>query len=117
MLSSEIVKKIEDFVSQKPRSIQEIATHIKKNWRTVDRYINEIKENYGTIDTRTFREGTRGALKLVYWASIENVSSSSIQKALEEEIYELKLYRASLNEETFLGKKGGSSLDIFSKSY
>lgn len=90
MLNSDIIKKMEDFVYIKPRSIQEIAEHIKKNWRTVDRYINEIKENFGTIDTRTFREGTRGALKLVYWSSREKVSSSSIQKVLEKEIYEGK---------------------------
>ncbi|MFH1503226.1 MAG: hypothetical protein ABIE36_01050 [Candidatus Diapherotrites archaeon] len=90
MLNSEIIKKIEDFVYTKPRSIQEISEYIKKNWRTVDRYINEIKENFGTIDTRTFREGTRGALKLVYWSSRERVSSSSIQKVLEKEIYEGK---------------------------
>jgi len=90
MLNSEIIKKIEDFVYVKPRSIQEISEYLKKNWRTVDRYIDEIKENFGTIDTRIFREGTRGALKLVYWSSRERVSSSSIQKALEKEIYEGK---------------------------
>ena len=90
MLSSETIKKIEDFVSQKPRSIQEISTHLNKNWRTIDRYVNEIKENFGTIDTRTFRKGTRGALKVVYWASVEKISQSSVQKALEKEIYEGK---------------------------
>jgi hypothetical protein len=90
MLNQETIKKIEDFVYGKPRSIQEIAQYLKKNWRTVDRYIKEIKENFGTLDTRTFREGTRGALKVVYWASIEKVSNSSIQKALEKEIYEGK---------------------------
>jgi len=90
MLNSDIIKKIEDFVYIKPRSIQEISEYIKKNWRTVDRYINEIKENFGTIDTRIFREGTRGALKLAYWSSREKVSSSSVQKALEKEIYEGK---------------------------
>jgi hypothetical protein len=90
MLNSDTIKKIEDFIYTKPRSIQEISEYIKKNWRTVDRYVNEIKENFGTIDTRTFREGTRGALKLVYWSSREKVSSSSVQKALEKEIYEGK---------------------------
>jgi hypothetical protein len=90
MLNSDTIKKIEDFIYTKPRSIQEIAEYIKKNWRTVDRYITEIKENFGTIDTRIFREGTRGALKLVYWSSRERVSSSSVQKSMEKEIYEGK---------------------------
>lgn len=87
MLNSEIIKKIEDFVYLKPRSMQEIAQHLKKNWRTVDRYIKEIKENFGTIDMRTFREGTRGALKIVYWASIEKVSHSIFQEQLEKDIF------------------------------
>jgi hypothetical protein len=90
MLNTDTIKKIEDFVYTKPRSIQEISEYIKKNWRTVDRYITEIKENFGTIDTRIFREGTRGALKLVYWSSREKASSSSVQKAMEKEIYEGK---------------------------
>ena len=71
MLSSEVIKKIEDFVYEKPRSIQEIAEYIKKNWRTADRYIQEIEKNFGTISTKVFREGTRGALKIVYWSAVE----------------------------------------------
>lgn len=86
MLDNKITKKIEDFVSTKPRSIQEIAQHLNKNWRTVDRYVQQIKEEYGSIDTRTFREGTRGALKIVYWASIENIKNSMFQEILEKDI-------------------------------
>ena len=87
MLDSSIIKKIEDFVYAKPRSVQEIAQHIEKNWRTADRYIDEIEKNFGTISIRVFREGTRGALKIVYWSSIEKVSSSVFQEALEENIF------------------------------
>jgi len=86
MLDSEIIKKIEDFVYLKPRSIQEISQHINKNWRTADRYIEYIEKNFGTISVRVFREGTRGALKIVYWASMEKASSSLFQEKLEQEI-------------------------------
>jgi len=86
MLSSEIIKKIEDFVYSKPRSIQEIAGYIKKNWRTADRYVQEIEKNFGTISTKVFREGTRGALKIVYWSAVEKISHSVFQQQLEEEI-------------------------------
>lgn len=86
MLNNELIKKIEDFVYSKPRSMQEIAFCIGKNWRTADRYISEIEKNFGTISTRIFREGTRGALKIVYWASVEKISSSVFQEKLEEEI-------------------------------
>ena len=90
MLDAKITKKIEDFVYSKPRSIQEISIHINKNWRTADRYIQEIRENFGTLETRTFREGTRGALKIVYWASIDKVSHSVFQEQLEKHILNAK---------------------------
>ncbi len=86
MLDSKTIKKIEDFVYLKPRSIQEIAQHIGKSWRTADRYVSYIEEEFGNISTRTFREGTRGALKIAYWASIEKLKGSVFQKQLEEQI-------------------------------
>lgn len=90
MLTAQEIKKIEEFVYSKPRSIQEIAEHIKKNWRTADRYIQEIENSFGTITTRVFRGGTRGALKIVYWASVEKISNSVFQEKLEEEMIKAK---------------------------
>ncbi len=86
MLNTEIVKKIEDFVYAKPRSVQEIATHINKNWRTADRYLDSIEKEFGTISTRVFREGTRGALKIAFFSAVEKVSSSVFQQDLERQI-------------------------------
>lgn len=86
MLNSETIKKIEDFVYEKPRSIQEIAQHLGKNWRTADRYIHEIEKEFSTISTRIFRGGTRGALKIVYWSSVEKISHSVFQEKLEQQI-------------------------------
>jgi len=90
MIDSETINKIEEFVYTKPRSIQEIAELIKKNWRTADRYIDEIQKNFGTISTRVFRGGTRGALKIIYWSSVEKVSSSIFQERLEKDIFNCK---------------------------
>ena len=87
MLDSQIVKKIEEFVYAKPRSIQEIAEHVGKNWRTADRYIESIVKDYGTLSIRVFRGGTRGALKIVFWASIEKASHNIFQEQLEKEIF------------------------------
>jgi len=87
MLDSKTINQIEEFVSIKPRSIQEIAAHLDKNWRTADRYIQEIKNNFGTLDFRIFREGTRGALKIVYWAGLDKISNSVFQKSLEADIF------------------------------
>lgn len=86
MLNTATINTIEKFVYPKPRSIQEIAECIDKNWRTADRYIEEIEKNYGTLSTRVFREGTRGALKIVYWASVEKISPSIFQEKLEQDI-------------------------------
>lgn len=101
MLSREIVKLIEEFVYSKPRSVQEVAQHIKKNWRTADRYIEEIVKEYGTVSVRTFRGGTRGALKIVYWSAVEKISSSAFQEQLEQEIMRAR------------GKDDFSAFDIF----
>jgi hypothetical protein len=86
MLDNQVIKKIEGFVYAKPRSIQEIAEHTGKNWRTADRYVQEIEKEFGTLATRVFRGGTRGALKIVYWASMEKASNSVFQEMLEKEI-------------------------------
>ncbi|MCX6748657.1 MAG: hypothetical protein NT076_03555 [Candidatus Pacearchaeota archaeon] len=86
MLNSETIKKIEDFVYAKPRSIQEIAEHLGVSWRTADRFIEQIKKDFGTIDIRVFREGTRGALKIVFWSSMEKASHSVFQEKLEQDI-------------------------------
>lgn len=86
MLDTQLVKKIESQVYTKPRSVDEIAKIIGKSWRTADRYIKEIEEQFGTISTRVFREGTRGALKIVFWSGIEKASQTVFQKMLEEDI-------------------------------
>ncbi len=101
MLDSKTIKKIEDFVYKKPRSIQEIALYLNKNWRTADRYVKEIEKEYNTIATRTFREGTRGALKIVYWNSVEKISNTIFQEELEKDLFNSK------------GKEDFSSFDIY----
>jgi hypothetical protein len=82
MLNSQIIRKINDFVYTKPRTVDEIAKHIGKNWRTANRYIERISEEQGTISLRVFREGTKGALKIVSWNNIERIHSTSFQEKL-----------------------------------
>lgn len=82
VLDSKTTDKIKSFVYQKPRNIDEVAKLIGKNWRTADRYVREIVERTGTIGVRTFREGTRGALKIAFWQNIEKIYSTKIQEAI-----------------------------------
>src|SRR3989344_9017902 len=86
MFDSNISKRINDFVYQKPRTIQEIAHLIGKNWRTANSYIEKIEKEQGTLSTRMFREGTRGALKIVFWNSIEKIHSNTFQERLFKQI-------------------------------
>ena len=86
MLDNKTIKKINDFVYTKPRTIQEISLLIRKNWRTANNYIEKIAKESGTISVRTFRGGTRGALKIVYWSNIEKIHSSGFQERLFRKI-------------------------------
>ena len=86
MLDSKLIKKICDFIYVKPRSIQEIAMHIQKNWRTADSYVDKIIKEQGNLSVRTFREGSRGALKIVYWNNVEKIHSNDFQERLFKKI-------------------------------
>lgn len=83
-------KKITNFVRHRPRTVQEIAGHIKRNWRTADRYVEKIAQETGLLASKIFREGTRGALKIVYWNSNEDIHSTSFQNELIEDIMKSK---------------------------
>jgi hypothetical protein len=85
MLDKKIIKKINDFVFSKPRTIQEIAELIGRNWRTADSYVEKIASEEGTIAVRTFRGGTKGALKIVFW-NLNPIKKSSFQERLMKQI-------------------------------
>ncbi len=82
MITPEVVRKVEGFVRQKPRTVQEIASLLGRNWRTADRYVGWIAREHDSISVRTFRGGTRGALKVVYWNPAESIHSSGFQEKL-----------------------------------
>lgn len=86
MLNKELVQKINEFVYTKPRSINEIAKLIQVNWRTANRYIEKMSKDEGTISTTVFREGTPGALKVVFWNNIEKLHASEVQERLFRQI-------------------------------
>ena len=86
MLDNLIIKKINDFVYSKPRTIQEISELIKKSWKTTESYVNKISEEQGTISMRTFRGGTKGALKIVFWNTMENTDKDNFKFRLFKQI-------------------------------
>ncbi len=82
MLTTPVADQIKDFVRQEPRTIDEIAKRLRKSWLTADRYVDKIAKEDGTLRIKTFRGGTRGALKLVYWNSTNAPAMSSVQEKL-----------------------------------
>jgi hypothetical protein len=90
MLDNTTIQKIEKFITKEPRSINEIATYLNKNWRTIDRYLKQIEEETGIIQTKTFRGGTRGALKIAFLTTPDKISSTKFQEELEKQILRWK---------------------------
>lgn len=86
MLQKEIVTKVADFVRSHPRTIQDIAQLLQKNWRTANRYVEQISQETGMIGTTVFREGTRGALKIVHWRALDAAPGSAYQERLLQSI-------------------------------
>ena len=86
MLTKPLQDQILDLVRHKPRTVHEIAQTLQKNWRTANRYIEEIAQEGGLINTRTFREGSRGALKVVYWNALDHAKGSAYQERLLQKI-------------------------------
>lgn len=86
MLTKETVAKINEFVYARPRTIQEIAKFIGVNWRTANRYVEKISKEEGTLSSKVFREGTPGALKVVFWNNIEKLHASEVQERLFKHI-------------------------------
>lgn len=86
VLTADISKKIKDHIYQKPRTVQEIAFFLNKNWRTANVYIEKISQESGEVAIRTLREGTRGAVKIVYWNNIDKPHFSNAQERLFKQI-------------------------------
>ena len=86
VLEESSIQEIIDFVKKEPRTIQEISQLLNKSWVTADTYIRKVKEKTGLIDIKTFRKGTQGALKLVYYASPDLIVMDDVKKKLYYQI-------------------------------
>lgn len=86
VLTLELTNKIREFVYIKPRTVQEIAQLLNKSWRTTNSYVDKICQETGEVSVRTLREGTRGAVKIVYWNNIEKIHHTQAQERLYKQI-------------------------------
>jgi predicted transcriptional regulator len=78
--------KIIAFVKKEPRTVQEVAQHIGKTWVTTESYIQQIESKTAVVRLKTFRKGTQGALKLVYYNYAESAGSDAIRESLYTQI-------------------------------
>lgn len=84
MLTKEITQKIYNFVTDEPKTIQDISHLIGKSWLTTQRYLDKLSEE-GVIGCKTFRGGTRGALKIIYKRpALQSISAT--QKHISDKI-------------------------------
>ena len=86
VLDISTAEKIKGFVRLKPRTVQEIAQAISRNWRTANSYVEKIASESGDIAYRVLRKGTPGAVKIVYWNSLEQFHHSQAQERLFKQI-------------------------------
>lgn len=101
VLDISTAEKIKGFVRLKPRTVQEIAQAISRNWRTANSYVEKIASESGDIAYRVLRKGTPGAVKIVYWNSLEQFHHSQAQERLFKQI------------ETGKGKNDFSPFDVY----
>jgi hypothetical protein len=86
VLNDKEEKQIIDFVKKEPRTIQDVARYIGKSWVTCDTYVNKIKDETGQIDVKVFREGTQGALKIVFYNYSDSIIADTVQERLFNQI-------------------------------
>ncbi len=81
VLDSAMEAQILNLVRQRPRTMNELAIELDVSWKTADRYVETLAQKDSSLCVHTFRQGTRGALKIVYWNQSE-VAESDLQSQL-----------------------------------
>ncbi|RLE38855.1 hypothetical protein DRJ17_02770 [Candidatus Woesearchaeota archaeon] len=90
-LKEEVIKQITDYVKKEPRTIQDVSRLIGKSWVTTDSYVKKIKDLTGLVDVKTFRKGTQGALKVVFYNHSDSLVTDDVRENL---YYQLRNSRA-----------------------
>ncbi|HIH21505.1 MAG: hypothetical protein QT12_C0028G0003 [archaeon GW2011_AR21] len=78
--------KIIAFVKKEPCLVQDLSRHIGKSWVTTEAYVQKIAKDTGLIRVKAFREGTRGAVKIVFWDYSESLQADEAKSRIFEKI-------------------------------
>jgi len=82
VLKQQDIDKIVKSVKQEPCTIQDLSRLIKRSWVTTNSYVNQIKESTGLIKIKTFRKGTQGAIKVVFYDHSDSPIGDDIKEKL-----------------------------------
>lgn len=85
-LTQKDIDRIIKFVKTEPRTIQDISRLIARSWVTADSYVQQVKERTGMVNIKTFRKGSQGALKLVYYNYAESLTGDDVREELYDHI-------------------------------
>lgn len=83
--------RIIESVKEEPRTVQDIARLIGRSWVTADNYLKKVEDRTGLIKVKTFRKGSHGALKVVYYPAKGNTTTDEIKKRVAGQIMQGKL--------------------------
>jgi len=85
-LTDKDTKAIVAAAKKEPHTIQALSKIIKRAWVTTDSYVQQIKKQTGLINIKTFRKGTQGALKIVYYNYTASMQTDDIKEDLLQQI-------------------------------
>ncbi len=86
LLSQSEIDKIISFVKKEPRTVQDVSKLINRSWVTTDSYLRKLSLDSGLIGVKTFRPGTPGALKIVYFNNNDFFSGDDLQESFLQQI-------------------------------
>ncbi len=85
-LSEDEIKTILERVKETPQTVNDIAHLIDRSWVTTEKYLHELRDTTGLINLKTFREGTQGALKIVYFTPTPFSIGDEVKQSLSQQI-------------------------------
>ncbi len=81
-LTPEETEKIVAFVRQEPRTVLDVARLLGRSWLTADSHVRQVAERTGLVSVKVFRQGSPGALKLVYYNHAESLAGDDVRQEL-----------------------------------
>ncbi|MCC7569879.1 hypothetical protein KO465_00860 [Candidatus Micrarchaeota archaeon] len=121
VLTHDKIKKIEELVFERPRSVSELSHCLEVSRKTCNRYLENITDLSPKLKTHFFKSGIRGGLKVIYWKNIFTSPVSKQQGLIQGQIlsaktkeefspFDIYQYAATEQRKAFWDDKTSSSI-------